>query len=217
MAMDTVYKHLKIRNRPYSVNDIVLNLHNEFGKSAVQKAIDHLLAEGKIFEKVYGKQKVYCVVQDSTKDIEELMRIDKELQVHANEVETRYQDLEKEIKAQETLLASLKSSVTLEEARREKVLLEESIEVLTNKLNILIASTGSTDLTEMKRKTQSSLDEYSREYLKRKRLCTELTDCILENYPGTKSELYDEIDRRILDRHWTDIGQTLDNYDDLKG
>ncbi|XP_015184029.1 PREDICTED: homologous-pairing protein 2 homolog isoform X2 [Polistes dominula] len=193
MAMDTVYKHLKIRNRPYSVNDIVLNLHNEFGKSAVQKAIDHLLAEGKIFEKVYGKQKVYCVVQDSTKDIEELMRIDKELQVHANEVETRYQDLEKEIKAQETLLASLKSSVTLEEARREKVLLEESIEVLTNKLNILIASTGSTDLTEMKRKTQSSLDEYSREYLKRKRLCTELTDCILENYPGTKSELYDEI------------------------
>ncbi|KAI4477487.1 hypothetical protein M0804_012604 [Polistes exclamans] len=193
MAMDTVYKHLKIRNRPYSVNDIVLNLHNEFGKSAVQKAIDHLLAEGKIFEKVYGKQKVYCVVQDSTKDIEELMRIDKELQVHANEVETRYQDLEKEIKTQETLLTSLKSSVTLEEARREKVLLEESIEVLANKLDILLASTGSTDLTETKRKTESSLNEYSREYLKRKRLCTELIDCILENYPGTKSELYDEI------------------------
>ncbi|XP_014611967.1 PREDICTED: homologous-pairing protein 2 homolog [Polistes canadensis] len=193
MAMDTVYKHLKIRNRPYSVNDIVLNLHNEFGKSAVQKAIDHLLAEGKIFEKVYGKQKVYCVVQDSTKDIEELMRIDKELQVHANEVETRYQDLEKKIKTQETLLTSLKSSVTLEEARREKVLLEESIEVLANKLDILLASTGSTDLTETKRKTESSLDEYSREYLKRKRLCTELIDCILENYPGTKSELYDEI------------------------
>ncbi|XP_043501926.1 homologous-pairing protein 2 homolog [Polistes fuscatus] len=193
MAMDTVYKHLKIRNRPYSVNDIVLNLHNEFGKSAVQKAIDHLLAEGKIFEKVYGKQKVYCVVQDSTKDIEELMRIDKELQVHANEVETRYQELEKEIKTQETLLTSLKSSVTLEEARREKVLLEESIEVLANKLDVLVATTGSTDLTETKKKTESSLDEYSREYLKRKRLCTELIDCILENYPGTKSELYDEI------------------------
>lgn len=191
--MDTVYKHLKIQNRPYSVNDIVLNLHNEFGKSAVQKAIDHLLAEGKIFEKVYGKQKVYCVVQDSTQDIEELMRIDKELQAHANEVETKYQDLEKEIKNQETLLKSLKSSITLEEARQEKVSLEESIKVLTNKLDKLIESTGSTDLTETKRKTQSSLDEYSREYTKRKRLCTEIIDCILENYPGTKSELYDEI------------------------
>ncbi|KAI4498159.1 hypothetical protein M0802_006645 [Mischocyttarus mexicanus] len=193
MAMDTVYKHLKIRNRPYSVNDIVLNLHNEFGKSAVQKAIDHLLADGKVFEKVYGKQKVYCVVQDTTQDIEELMRIDKELQAHANEIETRYQDLEKEIKIQETLLTSLKSSITLEEARREKILLEESIQGLTNKLDKLVESTGSTDLTEMKRKTQSSLDEYTREYHKRKRLCTELLDCILENYPGTKNELYEEI------------------------
>ncbi|XP_047370048.1 homologous-pairing protein 2 homolog [Vespa velutina] len=193
MAMDTVYKHLKIQNRPYSVNDIVLNLHNEFGKSAVQKAIDHLLTEGKIFEKVYGKQKVYCVVQDSTQDIEELMRIDKELQAHANDVETRYQDLEKEIKNQETLLKSLKSSVTVEEAYKEKVLLLESINVLTNKLDKLIESTGSMDLTEIKRKTQSSLDEYTREYVKRKRLCTDIIDCILENYPGTKSELYDEI------------------------
>ncbi|KAK2581899.1 hypothetical protein KPH14_002356 [Odynerus spinipes] len=167
MAMETVYKHLKVQNRPYSVNDIVLNLHNEFGKSAVQKAIDHLVAEGKIFEKAYGKQKVYCVVQDTKHDIEELMRIDKELQAHANEVETKYQDLEREIKNQEDDLMEL---------------------------------TGSTDLTETKRKTQSSLDEYSREYAKRKRLCTEIIDCILENYPGSKNELYDEvgIDPRVV-------------------
>lgn len=121
------------------------------------------------------------------------MRIDKELQAHANDVETRYQELEKQIKSQEILLKSLKSSVTLEEARQEKASLVESVNVLTNKLDKLIESTGSTDLTETKRKTQSSLDEYSREYTKRKRLCTEIIDCILENYPGTKSELYDEI------------------------
>lgn len=121
------------------------------------------------------------------------MRIDKELQAHANDVETTYQDLEKQIKSQEILLKSLKSSVTLEEARQEKASLVESVNVLTNKLDKLIESTGSTDLTETKRKTQSSLDEYSREYTKRKRLCTEIIDCILENYPGTKSELYDEI------------------------
>lgn len=121
------------------------------------------------------------------------MRIDKELQAHANDVETRYQELEKQIKSQEILLKSLKSSVTLEEARQEKASLVESVNVLTNKLDKLIESTGSTDLTETKRKTQSSLDEYSREYTKRKRLWTEIIDCILENYPGTKSELYDEI------------------------
>lgn len=193
MAMDTVYKHLKVQNRPYSVNDIVSNLHNEFGKAAVQKAIDHLVAEGKIFEKAYGKQKVYCVIQDTQHDVEELMRIDKELQAHANEVETKYQDLEKEIKKQESLLASLKSAITIEEARREKTRLEENIKLLQCKLDSLVATTGSEDLTEKKRKTQSSLNEYTREYTKRKRLCTEIIDCILENYPGTKSELYEEI------------------------
>lgn len=49
---ETVYKYMKIQNRPYSINDLVSNLHNEYGKVAVQKAVDKLVAEGKIFEKV---------------------------------------------------------------------------------------------------------------------------------------------------------------------
>ena len=49
---DTVYKYMKVQNRPYSINDLVSNLHNEYGKTAVQKAIDKLVTEGKIFEKV---------------------------------------------------------------------------------------------------------------------------------------------------------------------
>lgn len=49
---DTVYKYLKLQNRPYNINDIVSNLHNEYGKPAVQKAMDRLVSEGKIFEKV---------------------------------------------------------------------------------------------------------------------------------------------------------------------
>lgn len=49
---DTVYKYMKIQNRPYSINELVSNLHNEYGKSAVQKAIDKLVNEGKVFEKV---------------------------------------------------------------------------------------------------------------------------------------------------------------------
>ena len=47
-----VYKYLRDQNRPYSVNDIVLNLHKEHGKTAVQKAVDNLVAEGKVMEKV---------------------------------------------------------------------------------------------------------------------------------------------------------------------
>ncbi|XP_031838281.1 homologous-pairing protein 2 homolog [Nomia melanderi] len=190
---DVVLKYLKIQNRPYSINDIVSNLHNEYGKTAVQKIVDKLKAEGYIFEKVYGKQKIYCAVQDSNLDVEELMRIDKELQAHANEVESKYQELEKEIKVQEALLMSIKSSITIEEAKEQKEVLKESIKILTNKLDALMEASGTEDLTESKRKAEKALNEYSREYGKRKRLCTEIIDCILENYPHSKTELYEEI------------------------
>ncbi|XP_076635330.1 homologous-pairing protein 2 homolog [Colletes latitarsis] len=190
---ETVYKYMKVQNRPYSVNDVVSNLHNEYGKVAVQKAIDRLVSEGKIFEKVYGKQKVYCVVQDLSQDVDDLMRIDKEMQAHANEVESKYQELEREIKITEALLTSVKSSITIEEAKQQKAELEENINALTVKLDSLMEASGTEDLGKRKRETEAALNDYSREYRKRKRLCTNIIDCILENYPGTKAELYEEI------------------------
>ncbi|XP_076658520.1 homologous-pairing protein 2 homolog [Halictus rubicundus] len=190
---DIVYKFMKVQNRPYSINDIVCNLHNEYGKTSVQKAVDKLVAEGKVFEKVYGKQKVYCLVQDSNLDVHELMRIDKELQAHANEVESKHQELEKEIKVQEALLISIKSSITIDEAKKRRDELKQNVMVFTNKLDELMASSGTEDLAESRRKAEKALNEYSREYSKRKRLCTEILDCILESYPGSKTELYEEI------------------------
>lgn len=120
------------------------------------------------------------------------MRIDKELQNHASEVETKYQEVMNQIKEQEALLSSLKSSLSLEDAQKEKIVLQEGVHKLTQKLDALMETNGSEDLCESKRKAQTHLDEYSREYLKRKRMCTDIIDCILENYPGSKDELYEE-------------------------
>lgn len=142
---------------------------------------------------VYGKQKIYCAVQDTSTDMDELMRMNRELQTHANEVESKYQELQEEIKVQEALLLSIKSSITIEEAKKQKVKLKERIEVLTNKLDGLMEASGTEDLTETKRKAEEALNEYSREYSKRKRLCTDILDCILDNYPSSKTELYEEI------------------------
>jgi len=121
------------------------------------------------------------------------MRIDKELQSHASEIENKYQEVVREMKEQETLLASLKSSLTLEEAQKEKITLQQSVKELTRKLDELMETSGNEDLQESKRKAQENLDEYSREYLKRKKICVEIIDCILESYPGTKDELYEDI------------------------
>ena len=49
---EKVLSYLTSQNRPYSVNDIFLNLHREVGKSAVQKALDLLVADEKVREKV---------------------------------------------------------------------------------------------------------------------------------------------------------------------
>ena len=58
---DAVLEYLTRQNRPYSVNDVVLNLHKEHGKAAVQKALDVLVADAKVKEKVGGRHGIYGV------------------------------------------------------------------------------------------------------------------------------------------------------------
>ncbi len=60
-----VLSYLVAQNRPYSTNDVVSNLHNEHGKTAVQKCLDLLVADGSIREKLNGKQKAYVVDQST--------------------------------------------------------------------------------------------------------------------------------------------------------
>ncbi|XP_011871400.1 PREDICTED: homologous-pairing protein 2 homolog [Vollenhovia emeryi] len=194
MAETDVYNCMKIQSKPYSVNDIVTNLYNKYNKSAVEKALNKLVSDGKVLEKVYGKQKIYCVVQESTHDVYEFMRIEKELESHANDFENKYREVAKEVKEQEALLASLKSTLTLEEAQKEKDTLQQSVRQLTHKLDELMESDVSIeDLQKSKRKAQDNLDKYKREYLKRKKMCVEIIDCILQNFSGSKDELYEEI------------------------
>lgn len=121
------------------------------------------------------------------------MRIDKELQAHVDEVNSKYQQVVKAVKDREVLLSTLKSSLTLEDAEKEKITLQQSIKQLTQKLDSLMLTAGSEDLNESKRKVQKELDENLREYVKRKRMCTDIIDCILENYPASKDELYEEV------------------------
>ncbi|XP_033217405.1 homologous-pairing protein 2 homolog [Belonocnema kinseyi] len=193
MAKDIVLRFMKAQNRPFSTNDVVLNLRNELGKTVVQKAFDQLVNEGKLLEKVYGKQKIYCVAQEQSKNAEELLRIDRELQAHVNEVEAKQQELEKEVRILEASLSGLKSSITLDEARLQRSQLKIRVDTLAQKLDELMEATGSEDLTATKKKVEDSLNIRKREYGKRKRIVTEIIDCIRENYPGSKTELYEEI------------------------
>ncbi len=78
-----VLQYLTHQNRPYSVNDIVLNLHKEHGKTAIQRALDVLVADGKVKEKVNGKQKAYVVDQSGlpTATDQELADLEKKVAI----------------------------------------------------------------------------------------------------------------------------------------
>lgn len=140
-----------------------------------------------------GKQKVYCVKQVTNQNLEELKRIERELQTHSNEQVKKLQELENEVRSQEAHLGSLKCGMSLDEAQKEQKRLEEVTGKLSVKLDELMESSGTEDLSEVKKKAESSLSLYNREYTKRKRMCNDVLDCILESYPGTKKQLFSEI------------------------
>ncbi|NP_001154951.1 homologous-pairing protein 2 homolog [Nasonia vitripennis] len=199
MTTEAVYNYLKKQNRPYSAIDLASTLDKEkHGKSAIQKSLDKLVDSGKIFVKVNAKQKVYCVKQASNQNLEELKRIERELQTHSNEQIKKLQELENEVRSHEVTLNSLKCGMSLEEAQKQQKRLEEVTGKLSTMLDELMESSGTEDLSEVKKKAESSLSLYNREYTKRKRMCNDVLDCILESYPGTKKQLFSEIGINVV-------------------
>jgi len=116
-AKDAVLKYLKTQNRPYSANDITQNLHKEFGKTAIQKALDELASSQQIKEKVYGKQKVYAPLQEDAMDKVAMDAILSQLDVKINETSGNLARAEQELKAIEGELKDCNNQLSTEEVR----------------------------------------------------------------------------------------------------
>lgn len=52
MATEAVYNYMKTENKPHNLNDILTNLDNKYSKTVIQKAVDELVTDKKLFEKV---------------------------------------------------------------------------------------------------------------------------------------------------------------------
>lgn len=192
MAAEATYKYLRLQNRPYSANDIVENLHKEFGKTAVQKALDQLVHDAKIKEKVYGKQKVYCVIQEQESNAEQAQ---KEMQDMEEQIGTLQQSLNKndeQIKAVDSELKAYTSSLTTEEARIAKEQLINELGNLREKLHLL--SENAVLISPIsKKKTEAEHEKHMKQYRKRKRICMDVVNSILEGYPKKKKDLFEEV------------------------
>ena len=132
---EIIVKYLTDQNRPYSVNDLVANLHNQIPKTGMQKLLDSLTEEGLVKEKLNGKQKAYVISQDkfSAASDAELEKLDNECNVLQNQLT----EVNAEIKAKEIKFRSFGSQLTTSEAKKKVADLKDEVGSLEVKLDSL--------------------------------------------------------------------------------
>lgn len=186
---ETVYKFMTAANRPFSGNDVFSNLQRQgVGKSAVDKALDQLAKDNKIAVKLNGKQKIYCAVQ-SAEDQTEIQSIDEQL-LKTNEA---LRQVEREYRQSEIDVKTLQSTLSTAEAELRVAEMEKTVSELRMQLDRVSRKTAG-DVSEKDiEQTKKDYEKTISEYKKRKRMCTDVLDSILENWPKTKKALFDEI------------------------
>lgn len=188
---ETALLHYLIKeNRPYSAVDIFNNLHREYGKTAVTRALENLAQEGKIKEKVYGKQKVYLADQSHFADVDETEL--KEMDAEIVELAQKLKSTQAIVRSQEEEIRSLESSLTTNEAVSQLTELTKECDVLQQRLSQM-KSAENVVSPEEKEKIYKQNKKLLQEWRKRKRMAMNILNAVLENYPNTKKELYEEI------------------------
>ncbi|ODM99011.1 Homologous-pairing protein 2 [Orchesella cincta] len=190
-AESAVLQYLTSQNRPYSVNDIVLNLHKEHGKAAVQKALDTLVQNNDVREKTYGKQKVYLVDQSKLSDAgaDELKQMDEKV----DSLEKLCKQNQEAVKEAQAQLKMVTSSMTTDEARALVTKLTTETEELSAKYATLSAAQGEVMSKEERTKIRKDREKAVKEWKNRKRMCMDMVNTILDNSEMSKSVLLEEL------------------------
>ncbi|XP_035889828.1 homologous-pairing protein 2 homolog isoform X1 [Phyllostomus discolor] len=188
-APGILLKYLREQNRPYSAQDVFGNLQREhgLGKAAVVKALDQLAQQGKIKEKMYGKQKIYFADQDQFDMVSDadLQSLDAKIVALTATV----QSLQQSCRHMEAELKELTSALTTPEMQREIQELQKECAGYTERLKNIKAATNHVT-PEEKEQVYRERQKYCKEWRKRKRMASELCDAILEGYPKSKKQFF---------------------------
>ncbi|XP_074117705.1 homologous-pairing protein 2 homolog [Sminthopsis crassicaudata] len=192
VAPGLVLNYLREQNRPYSAQDVFGNLQRDhgLGKAAVVKALEQLAQQGKVKEKVYGKQKIYFADQNEfdTLSDTDLKGLDDEILSLTSKV----QSVQQSCRHLEAELKELTSSLTTPEMCKEIEELKKECASYTERLSKIKTTTNHVT-PEEKEKVYQERQKYHREWKKRKRMATELFDAILEGYPKSKKQFFEEV------------------------
>ncbi|NXP56021.1 HOP2 protein, partial [Heliornis fulica] len=146
--------------------------------------------QGHVREKTYGKQKIYFAAQEQLPAASdtELRSLDEEIAMLSAKVQT----LQQSCRQMEAELKELNSSMTTPEMAREIKELKTGCTSCMEKLERIKSATNHVT-PEEKEKVCSEQKLYCKEWRKRKRMATELLDAILEGYPKSKKQFFEEV------------------------
>ncbi|XP_014665357.1 PREDICTED: homologous-pairing protein 2 homolog [Priapulus caudatus] len=189
-AEAAILAYLNRENRPYSAIDIFNNLHKEYGKTAVVRALESMAEKGSIKEKVYGKQKVYLPDQSGfpVVDDAELKKMDMQI----NQMTEKLKGSQGSLHTMENEIKTLKSSLTTEQAMDRLQAIEDECERYQHRLK-KIKGVSNAVSPEEKDKIYKAKAHYMKEWRKRKRMTMDVLNAILDGYPKSKKELLEEI------------------------
>eukprot|EP00118_Oscarella_pearsei_P004540 m.19618 g.19618 ORF g.19618 m.19618 type:complete len:213 (+) comp27872_c0_seq3:80-718(+) len=189
-ASSAVLDYLRQQNRPYSAVDVFNNLHKKYGKTAITRSLEALAAKGTIREKVYGKQKVYVANQSDFPSVDESEL--KEMDVKVGQLTGELKSLQSECKMQETELKALDGSMTTEAAEAKAASIKQECRELEERLEKIKSETSHVT-PEERDKICKKHTTMIRAWRKRKRLATDILNAILEGYPKSKKQLFEEV------------------------
>ncbi|XP_037647556.1 homologous-pairing protein 2 homolog [Sebastes umbrosus] len=187
-----ILAYLNEKNRPYSAQDVFCNLQKQhgFGKTAVVKAMELLALEGKIKEKMYGKQKIYFADQSQFKDVNDADL--KTMDCQISQLNAEAQSLTQSCRQLNSELKELSSSLTTEEMMSEIKELKAECSGYRARVEKIKSATNHVT-PEEKAKVYKDRNVYVKEWKKRKRLASDMMDAILEGYPKSKKQFLEEV------------------------
>ncbi|XP_013374602.1 PREDICTED: homologous-pairing protein 2 homolog isoform X2 [Chinchilla lanigera] len=192
MTPGILLRYLQEQNRPYSAQDVFGNLQREhgLGKAAVVKALEQLAQQGKIREKTYGKQKVYFADQDQFDTVSDadLQSLDTKIVA----LTAKVQGLQQSCRHMEAELKELTSALTTPEMQREIEQLKAECAGFAERLRG-IKGAPKRVTPEEKEQVHRERQRFCREWRTRKRMATELCEAILEGYPKSKKQFFEEV------------------------
>ncbi|EEA06497.1 uncharacterized protein CMU_009890 [Cryptosporidium muris RN66] len=177
-----IYDYMKIQNRPYSIQNVVDNLHNIYSKKQVTEEMERLAVEGKFICKEYGKQKVYLVNQSEYQELnkEEMAELDKEisnLEDINRQLEIRLKSLKQETR---NLSAPIPLDVLDDKISQMELKNSELLNEIGSKEKLIGDNTQNISIDELQ-KLKSEYQSLQARWKKYKNACKQAIDILCES------------------------------------